>query len=188
MRTKSGYFKVKEMSEIYSVSEETIRRWARTKKISGKKIGKSWLFAKSITYEDKSENEAILLLGESAVRQKRGFPYDILFDGQKIDVKASKLGLRITKTTKKDHYYWRFNISAHSSNKYRSCIENDRETYCDYILFICYDDDWNNILRGYLVPSSTVFKKKGKSGSITLNATSKIFEKYRIFRAEKGNK
>lgn len=37
---------IKEVAKLFNVHPETVRRWARTKKLKAEKIGKLWYFSK----------------------------------------------------------------------------------------------------------------------------------------------
>lgn len=40
------YYTVEYIANLYKVHPETVRRWARTKTVIAKKIGKKWFFPK----------------------------------------------------------------------------------------------------------------------------------------------
>ena len=45
------YFEVEDLAKFFKTHPETIRRWVRSGKIKGKRIGRKWIFAKSYIKE-----------------------------------------------------------------------------------------------------------------------------------------
>lgn len=65
---------------------------------------------------------------------KTGYPYDILCNGIKIDVKVSKL------------------IQTNDGRRYYTCNIEKKSPTCDFFICYCVDDE-DNILREYIIPS-----------------------------------
>ena len=165
------YKSVKQIAEIYGVSHETVRRWARSGRISCKKIGKKWHFAASEIYTQKSEKYAQQLLGITAEHQLHDKSFDFLHDGQRIEVKAT--GMKQSGIG----YYWRFTIESSSATNQKRFKLNNSE----YFLFLCYDDKWKNVLRSYLIATPILLDKLTSRHAFNIYAEDESLDKYKLF-------
>lgn len=172
----SSYFKVQEVADIYNVTTETIRRWARGGKLHGKRIGKDWFFHKGLILSEKTESTAQKILGKEAKRMSLHAPYDILYNGKKIDVKSTKLRMNNNKTGPK--FYWAFKCYKWNLPK-----RSKGKDYCDYFMFFCFGNTYDLLLRIYLIPNEIV--KKTLIDSFTINVANEEYEKYRMFDLSK---
>ena len=186
------YFTVEEVAKIFRKTPYTVRKWAREGKIVAKKVGKSWLFSKSDIRRERSESDAASFFGNRAVRQPRINPFDLLVDGDRIEVKSSQIQRR---NSKKVIYFWNFCIDFSSPKKgrFQENPEKFRE-YCDYFFFLCYNVDYHNLLRAYFIPAKVILKimkKKDKKGFVegdvfnfrlSLRVDDDSLEKYRVFK------
>lgn len=161
---------VPEVAKIFHVSEETIRRWSRLKKIPTKRYGNKWLFNYAKITGEKSEQEAKELLGKKAIRQNPGYSFDILLENKRIEVKSSSL---------RDYRNgWCFS-DVNILDIYPDGKSNGFKN--DYVLFMCYDNDYQYLLRAYCIPTKKIEKYK-KGGSFSINIDNKLLEKYRVFK------
>ena len=153
---------VREVAKLFQVTEETIRRWARGKKIPTAKYGEKWMFNYATITGEQSERKAKELLGKNSIRQKPHFDFDILCEGRRIEVKSSSLMRYKT-------YRWVFYI--------------DQTIQSDWFLFLCYDGNHQILLRSYFVPSLTIPKLPNKKYySFHLDIDDESLEQYRIFQ------
>ena len=155
---------VSEVSKLFHVDEETIRRWARAGKIPTKKYGRKWLFNYATITGEQSETDAKELLGRTAIRQKPHYSFDILFDNKRIEVKSASL-----RYYKKRLYSWMFTDVGIDKN--------------DFYLFMCYDDKHQNLLRSYFIDSKKVkMLKNKKMFSFYISVNDVSLNKYRVFK------
>lgn len=102
-----------------------------------------------------AEDMAMQILPGSKLltRENYAHPYDMEWEGKRINVKGAKLGYQKYAKT----YYWFFSTKG-------KCHLN-----CDYFLCLGYKDDYSELLRAWLIPSNLgtgtaiVISKNGKN-------------------------
>lgn len=128
---------VKQVSEIYGVSEYTVRDWARSSHIPAQKIGKKWYFNEMLVLNDQSMKDALKILGENA-EYSHTAEYDVVLKENHLDVRIEVKSSTLFSSDGKE--FWRF-TNLHEVDK------------SDYYLLLGYGKSRKTLLKVYFIPS-----------------------------------
>lgn len=152
---------VEKIAEEYGVHPETIRRWFRSGKLIGKRIGKRWYFLTA--YAHPSEEFVQSILGKEAKYQSPGSSFDFLYNNRRIEVKSSEM------RRNSSGYYWTFLIDKSFKHA---------DPYCDEFILVCYDNNGKIVLRAYQIPYNKLHMTS--HSTFRLSVSDESLEKYRI--------